>query len=139
MKTMFRLLLVLALLIVWDVAFVQWRRDGLEDLNRSERMAAEKLLFDVRAICLDNPFQQILTRHLHVAAVHGPVSCGEAALERRNYFLTGWVGRPPDLTRSWFGAPLPPAHDVTIDVYTVFGLPLQTVSQKACSTTISCM
>ncbi len=137
MRRVYILLLIAWLLVVWDVTFVWWMGDGLEDLSGERRAVAEEFLSDAPVMCLDHPIQRVLTRHLHVSIGEGARECREPPAEFRG-FITGRSGGPPEDLHSWFGPPPTPPRDVYVDVYTVLGLPMTRITQKACSTTVQC-
>ncbi len=125
-----RFLVLLGALVVWDLAVVSWIGDGMEDLSPSERAAAEEALADLSITCLDNPLQGAFTRHKHVAVGTGPVPCYDDP-------PIDWYASGPH----WPGTRRPTGEDgcvVTIDVYSVFGLPIVRATSDACLERTSC-
>lgn len=132
------IVLAIGLLILWDVTFVWWMGDGLEDVPDGQRVFAEELLSVAPATCLDHPILQILSHHLYVWVGDGPMECREPFSEPRGGFMTGRSGGPPERMVTYFGPSPTPPRDVYVDVYTVLGLPLARITQKACGTELVC-
>lgn len=138
MRKVYCTVLVAGLLVLWDVTFVWWLGDGLEGLAGEQRAVAEEFLVSAPVQCLDHPLMRGLVRHLHVSVGHERGDCSGLPMERGG-FITGRSGGPPARLHSWFGPPPVPPYDVWLDVYTVLGLPLTQISQKACQGTVWCV
>ena len=96
MLTLPRTLFVLGSLILFDIAIVRWRGDGMESLSAQEKWAAQEELAILSGTCLDHPIQRLVVRHKRVAEVR---------------FVPGCPG--------FFHS-----YNVVIDIYTFFGLHL---------------
>ena len=73
-----RLLFVLLIgggLVVWDHAIIQWQGDGMESLSPPAHRAAQEVVSLLYGTCLDNPVQQMLTRHWYVVTVRKKLGC----------------------------------------------------------------
>lgn len=133
------LLLIAWLLIAWDVTFVWWMGDGLEDLSGERRTIAEEFLSDAPVRCLDHPIMDGLTRHLHVSVGQEQGDCSAPSKEMRGYFAGCTGASPAQLHSLWSGRPPVPHYDVWVDVYSVLGLPLTRISQEACKGVVWCI
>ena len=133
MRRNLTLLLVLALLLVWDMTFVRWKGAGLADLAGEQRMVVEDFLFDVEGLCLDDSPIRGLIRHRHVSVGAERHRC--EPIEWQDY-ITGRVGEPPDAISFQIVRGRP--YTMSVDYYTVLGLPLIQMRQEACTRIVEC-